>query len=179
MATIHTIKEAKDFIAGRIVAEAEHEGIPLSEVERKMMYFTETGWTLPDMKEVNEEFDRNYDQDNYEVKIAGLVQSYLKRKEIQTEEEKMMWHEAAYKLSRGDHYLSVLIDAQIKSDSPEWWAKWLPQELGGYDGHDDTNDAIRLIIFTIVTLVVIGLFYFALQYVNDRYNLHLLRERPY
>ena len=39
----------------------------------RMLYFTETGWTLPDMKQVSSDFDRDYDQGEYEQKIGGLV----------------------------------------------------------------------------------------------------------
>jgi hypothetical protein len=63
-----TIREAKDYLAARISEEAEREGFPLTEVERNMLYFTETGWTLPEMKAVSAEFDRDYDQDEYERK---------------------------------------------------------------------------------------------------------------
>ena len=38
-----------------------------------MLYFTENYWTLPDMMEVNEAFDRDYDTAEYEKKIAQLV----------------------------------------------------------------------------------------------------------
>lgn len=40
---------------------------------RKMLYFTESGWTLPDIMQVNEQFDREYDQDEYERKMAGII----------------------------------------------------------------------------------------------------------
>ena len=49
-------REAKEFLVARIVAEANKEGVPLSEVERKMLYFSETDWTLPDIDEVSEAF---------------------------------------------------------------------------------------------------------------------------
>ncbi len=104
-----TIREAKEYLAGKITEEAEREGAPLSEVERKMIYFTETGWTLPDMMAVSAEFDRDYDQDEYEWKIGGLVGRFLARAKPQDEQE--AWDEAVEKLSEGDHYLLVLIDA--------------------------------------------------------------------
>ena len=36
------IHDAKVFLACRIAEEAEREGFPLTEVERKMLYFSET-----------------------------------------------------------------------------------------------------------------------------------------
>jgi hypothetical protein len=34
--------EAKEFLISRIVTEAQRENVPLSEIERKMLYFSET-----------------------------------------------------------------------------------------------------------------------------------------
>jgi hypothetical protein len=82
-----SIRGAKEFLVGRIAAEAAREGAPLSEVERKMLYFSETGWTLPDMMQVNEEFDRNYDQNEYEQKIAGLIRNFERRTRIENKQE--------------------------------------------------------------------------------------------
>ena len=68
-----TIEEAKNFLVEMIASEADHEGVPLSEVERKMLYFSESGWTLPDIRTVSTEFERDYDENDYEQKIAGFV----------------------------------------------------------------------------------------------------------
>ncbi|MGA2807331.1 MAG: hypothetical protein ABSE87_04300 [Terracidiphilus sp.] len=106
-----TIREAKDYLAERISEEAVRDGIPLTDIERKMLYFTETGWTLPDMKQVSADFDRNYDQGEYEKKIGGLadrIQSHLRANNGQGEES---WNAAIEKLSHGDHYLLVLVNA--------------------------------------------------------------------
>lgn len=106
-----TIREAKDYLAIRIVDEAQLVGTPLTDVERKMLYFTETGWTLPDMKKVSAEFDRNYDQSEYERKIGQLVARIQARLSVQRQQEQKLWELALEKLSRGDHYLLVLVDA--------------------------------------------------------------------
>lgn len=79
MKAFHSGREAKEFLISQIVEEAQRENIPLSEIERKMLYFTESGWTLPDIMKVNEDFDREYDQDDYEYKIAKLITKADKR----------------------------------------------------------------------------------------------------
>ena len=104
-----TIKDAKDFLANAIAAEAKREGLPLSEIERKMLYFSETDWTLSDMAAVSAEFDHDYDEDAYEQKIAGLVQKLEERIHAENPAEEEKWNEASSLLSEGDHYLSVLI----------------------------------------------------------------------
>ncbi|HEY2906260.1 MAG TPA: hypothetical protein VGJ29_10210 [Vicinamibacterales bacterium] len=45
-------RAAKEFVVEQIVAEAKRQGVLLSDVERKMLYFSETDWTLPDIVEV-------------------------------------------------------------------------------------------------------------------------------
>src|ERR1035437_1019186 len=121
-----TIREAKDYLAGRISEEAEREGTPLTEVERKMLYFTETGWTLPDMKGISTEFDRDYNQDEYERRIAGFVGNIQARDDAQSELEQEAWDRAVEKLSEGDHYLLVLIDAvQPQENRTKHWLKVL------------------------------------------------------
>jgi hypothetical protein len=114
------VREANDYLAKRIADEAEREGTPLSEVERKMLYFTESGWTLPDLKEVSAEFDRSYDQEEYERKIAGLVRRIQDREEAQGDLEHETWDGAVEKLSEGDQYLLFLIDAGGPKEKPAW-----------------------------------------------------------
>jgi hypothetical protein len=108
-----SIRAAKEYLVGRIVAEAERKAVPLTEVERKMLYFSETGWTLSGILEVNEEFERDYDTDTYERKVAGLARAAQDRF---TAEEREAWDDAVVRLSEGDHYLLVLIGGT----APQW-----------------------------------------------------------
>ncbi len=117
MAFVTTAREAKKYLAGRIAGQAEREGTPLSEVERKMLWFSEAGATLPDMKAVSEEFDRTCDQDEYEQKIATLVRHLQDAGQSSSDEEK--WDEAVGVLSEGDHYLVVLIANAAEPASDE------------------------------------------------------------
>lgn len=104
-----TVREAKDYLATTIADEAQCAGTPLTTVERKMLYFTETGWTLPDMKEVSAEFDREYDHRHYELKIGELTKRVQIRLATQRQEEQERWNAALEKLSQGDHYLFALV----------------------------------------------------------------------
>jgi len=117
-----TIREAKDYLAGRIAVEAEREGTPLSDVERKMLYFSETGWTLPDILEVNAEFERDYDEGAYERKIAMLTRKIQAHDAVEDEQQQDAWDQAVLKLSRGDHYVTGLIDEAQPSGrgAPRW-----------------------------------------------------------
>ena len=121
-----TIREAMDYLARRIAEEAIRQGTPLTEIERKMLYFTETGWTLPNMEAVSAEFDRTYDQDLYEQKIAGLVSAIATRGGIQGPDEKETWNQAIEKVSSVDRYILVLIGGAQPQKS---LANWLGHSL--------------------------------------------------
>ena len=102
-------REAKEFLISRIVEEAQQENLPLSEVERKMLYFSETAWTIPDIMTVNEDFDRQYDQEEYEQKITELIRKAHKRACKASREDYDSWRAAIHRLNKEDHYISVMI----------------------------------------------------------------------
>lgn len=99
-------RDAKEFLVSQIVGEAERQGHPLSDLERKMLYFSESGWTIPDALDVSAAFDREYDTDQYEQKIASLVQAARMRA---TGETAARWTSAIDKLAEGDHYISIML----------------------------------------------------------------------
>jgi hypothetical protein len=109
MKEFHSGREAKEFLISEIVAEAQRENAPLSEVERKMLCFTESGWTLPDIMQVNEDFDRQYDQGKYEQKIAKLIGKADRRIRKTSDDDYERWWAAICFLQKEDHYLSVML----------------------------------------------------------------------
>lgn len=125
MNSFGSVREAKEYLIGKILAQADRDGIQLSDVERKMLYFTETGWTLPDMMAVSREFDQKYDQAEYESKIGTIV----RRACGQPEGDRESWDEAVRRLKDEDHYLSVLIDGGERERSSGWVA--VKAVLGG------------------------------------------------
>ncbi|HEX3321929.1 MAG TPA: hypothetical protein VHR84_14570 [Terriglobales bacterium] len=111
-------RDAKEFLISKIVFEAERGGVPLSETERKMLYFTESGWTLPDIMDVSEKFDREYEQDRYEKKIAAKVANAYKQTIHDSRDDYEKWWSAIRFLEKEDHYLSVLIG--LAALRPRW-----------------------------------------------------------
>ena len=107
-----------DYLADRICAEAARENVSLSDVERKMLYFSETDWTLPDMASVSAEFDRHYDADEYEGKISGLVREIEADSHENDREKEQEWDAAVKKLSEGDRYLLVLLNPLLLKFKP-------------------------------------------------------------
>jgi len=109
MNPFHSTREAKEYLISRIVEEAQREGIVLSATERKMLYFSETAWTLPDMDTVSDEFDSAYNQRDYETKIARLIRKVGKRVRKDSPAEYDNWLRAIRRLESEDHYLLVMI----------------------------------------------------------------------
>lgn len=102
-------REAKEYLIAQIVREAETEDAPLSDIERRMLYFTETGWIPEDCVQLNEEFERKCSNDEYEQRVARLVRNLCKR----PEHDDALWKEARRALLTEDHYLSILIDPSM------------------------------------------------------------------
>jgi hypothetical protein len=106
MKRFQTVREAKEHLIRRILLQADRDAIPLSDIEREMLYFSETGWTLPNIMLISREFDQTYDQDEYESKISQII----RRIHDQPDPDDDCWDEAVKRLRDEDHYLLVLID---------------------------------------------------------------------
>ena len=74
-----------------------------------MLYFSETEWSLPGILQINAEFERDYDTNEYERKIAGLIRR-IESRDAADEEERRIWDQAVAKLNEGDNYLSIMLD---------------------------------------------------------------------
>lgn len=149
-------KQAKEYLIRRILAAAQRERVPLDEIERKMLYFSETDWTPPDLPELDAAFKRDYDEDGYEEKIAGLVRSL---QATFTREEQEAWDDAAIKVAAdGDHYLTVLISQTVSAPPPvrRGLALWLPE----FDRRAERpqGDLRRLILVALLIFLVIFVF---------------------
>ena len=109
MQQFYSAREAKEFLVSKIIEEAQRESVVLSEPESKMLFFSESGWTLPDMAAVLDEFDRLFDQNEYEEKITRLIKTAAKRCRKESPEEYDRWWAAIRVLRKEDHYLLVMI----------------------------------------------------------------------
>lgn len=155
------VKEAKDFLVEKIAAEAARDHMPLSEVERQMLYFTEDSGLSEQMRQVCEVFDRDHDVDEYEAKIAGLVRSLLTRLDPADQE---LWNEAVRKLREGDHYLLMFIDAgspAAGASLPGGLRAWFPDDRdsprpGGDFGRLILGALVLFMLFFVVMLLFSG-----------------------
>lgn len=106
---------AKQFLIARVVGEAALEQVHLSEIEQKMLSFTEAQPSAPDIYEVNAEFERDYDSDKYEAKIAGLLKRARERDKNVSPGQAEQWEDALEALRHEDHYILVMVNQAFGS----------------------------------------------------------------
>lgn len=120
MSSFPDVRAAKEFLIGHILAEAQLQCIPISTTERKMLYYSETGWSLPDIKKIGDRFDREYDQQAYEYKIGRIVRSLRTRLRKRDPQQWRDWNNAIDILRAEDHYLLVLISPKVAAPARPW-----------------------------------------------------------
>ena len=100
--------EAKDFLVQETAKQAALERVPFSDLERRMMYFTEVEEMPEDPIKLNDAFEAEYDPDEYEKKVRELMHHAYARIKKENPETARCWSEAIRELSKGDHYILVL-----------------------------------------------------------------------
>jgi hypothetical protein len=102
------VREAKDFLVRQAEIQAGIDGVPLTDDEKRLMYFSESEGTEeepePEGSDESQE-DENYD---YEGKISTLLRHAYRRVKRGNTPEGLLWDQAIHTLRRGDHYLIVL-----------------------------------------------------------------------
>ena len=136
------VREAKDFLVQQTADQAERDGVPLSELEKRMMCFTESAETVEDPIELNEEFEAQYDTAEYETKIARLLGRAYKRLKNEDPVTARTWDVAVRELKQGDHYILVMWRARLVATSGPW-------------GFWKTMGASLVLVVVMLTLVLI------------------------
>jgi hypothetical protein len=110
------VKKAKQFLAGRIVDQAERESIELTALEIRMLGLAEGSASDEDL-EAAASFDREIDDEQYEKKVASLIHNaFLLDKE---RGQQTTWDNALATVADEDMYLNVMIEqAQIGERLP-------------------------------------------------------------
>src|SRR6267378_2629115 len=113
------VREAKDFLVQQTAEQAALENVPLSDLEKRMMYFTETGECPENPIALNDAFEAGYHTDEYEAKISKLMHRAYQRITKENPEAGRQWNEAIRQLSRGDHYLLILAGVNYLKERPQ------------------------------------------------------------
>jgi hypothetical protein len=112
------VREAEDFLVAQTAEQAALEGVPLSDLEKRMMYFTERPGAPEDPIKLNEEFEKEFDTAEFEAKISRLLHHAYQRLRKENDQARRNWDGAIRCLRRGDHYLLVMCDAATSGATP-------------------------------------------------------------
>lgn len=102
-----TIPQARQFLVDRVVDEAKREGVPLTDVEIRMLAFSEAS-ASPEDKDAAAVFKRDYDDEQYEGKITLMLRTVYER-DIESG-MKADWDQSLDELLEEDMYLFVMLE---------------------------------------------------------------------
>ncbi len=108
-----------EFIAGKIEQQAEFEGTPLADIEKKMLRFSEVEpgpLGRDESLRISEKFDQDLDMFEYEAKIRTLVRQAYDR-DRRTTDGVSAWNEARRALRGHDYYLLVMVKGAFAQSS--------------------------------------------------------------
>ena len=107
--TFSSVDEAKEFLIAKVIAQAQRENVPLSDAERKMMYYSVDKSSVAD--EVADQFQ---DEDPaYEEKMALLFRHAFQYDKA----EHLDYINALKELKKEDHYLKILVGGALNPTS--------------------------------------------------------------
>jgi hypothetical protein len=109
-------KQAKDFLRQQTAEQAALEGVPFSDIEKRMMYFTESDASCENPLELNEKFEAQFDTQKYEAKISRLLLRARERLKREDPAKARTWDQSIRALRKGDHYILVLWDINPPSE---------------------------------------------------------------
>jgi len=114
-------KQARAFLADRVIEQAAREQVPLSHIEKRMLTFSETMDAEPDYA-ASAAFDEQCNEEEYEAKVAGLLKrAYARDKE---NNNLGLWKAALRALRDQDCYVLVMVDqARLGSTDSKLWGK--------------------------------------------------------
>jgi hypothetical protein len=112
------VGEAKDFLVQQTADQAQREGIALSDLEKRMMYFTEGPDATENPISLNEEFEAQYNTAEYETKIARLMDHAYRRLKKESPEVAPTWDAAIRELRKGDHYILMMCGRGASVERP-------------------------------------------------------------
>jgi hypothetical protein len=138
---------AKEFLIKRVLEEASVENIELTEVEQKMLHFTELHPSLPDTYEIAAEFEQSYAPDEYEAKIAALLRNARSHDKANLANKAQVWDDALAALRNEDHYILVMTSQALR-----------PAEIGPACPNHRVRDLLIYIAVGLCVVILLILF---------------------
>jgi hypothetical protein len=121
------VAKAKEFLVDRVVDQARCENVPLAEVEIRMLGFSESAANSAGT-DTSSTFERGYDDEAYEAKIALLL-NHVYDRDIESG-LKADWDRHLDEIANEDLYLLVMLEKAgiMKTTTtfllPDWRMAW-------------------------------------------------------
>jgi hypothetical protein len=115
-----TAQEAKDFLVGQAAQQASLDGVSLSDIEKRMMYFTASAEATEDPVALNNAFEAQYNTAEYETKVSRLLSHAFLRVKKENSATARHWSAAVNVLRKGDHYILVLLNQRLSGERPPY-----------------------------------------------------------
>ena len=105
-------QDAMNRLIAKVEQQAALDGIVLSDLERKMLRWSEVEPDGIDDPSINDRFDSEYESDKYENKIASLLHhAYVRDSELAN--GKSEWDEIEHALQDKDYYLLMMLEQAV------------------------------------------------------------------
>jgi len=115
-----TSKEALDFLVEQTLRQVELDGGSLTDLQKRMMYFTESDDAVEDPAKLNAEFEAENDNNEYEEEMGLLLHRTYDRLKRHDPNAKALWDSAISELEKGDYYFLVLWSRRASGTSKLW-----------------------------------------------------------
>jgi hypothetical protein len=113
-------KQARAFLVDRVVEQAAHEHTPLSDIEKRMLRFSETD--LESEFATLDAFNDLYNTERYEERIAGLV--HRAHAHDQRQRKTAIWRQALRAVDGLDFYLLSIIRKRGLTPTAKFKSVW-------------------------------------------------------
>ena len=113
--------DAKRFVMGKVLEQAEREGITLTNAERHMLAWSESDPEVTADAVLAEALAQEMSDEAFESKVSGLIRRAFEREVAADKNAKSVYREARAKLGEGDHYIVVMMDEAIGRRLRSWW----------------------------------------------------------
>ncbi len=113
--------EAKQFFVAKILAHAAVLGLPFSAGERYMLSWSESDPHFTQDAALTAAFEHETSEAEFEDKVARMIREAYARDLRSNPTARESWREAYAVLSKGDHYLLVMLRRALGWRLRKWW----------------------------------------------------------
>jgi hypothetical protein len=118
---IHTQTDAKKFFVEKVLTEAKREGVTLSKAEQRMLSWSESDPDFTAESALIEQLANEISEEDYESKVSTLLAGAYRRDLESNPLARDEYRQAHSVLSRGDHYILVMIERTLGRRLRPWW----------------------------------------------------------